>query len=31
MYEYIAANRFDMFPKKEDVISGIRLMEMLSY
>lgn len=31
MYGYIAADRFDMFPRKEDVISGIRLMEMLSY
>jgi len=31
MYEYISKDRFDMFPCKEDVISGIRLMEMLSY
>jgi len=31
MYEYIANDRWDMFPAKEDVISGIRLMEMLSY
>lgn len=31
MYEYIAADRFDMFPSKADVISGIRMMEMLSY
>ena len=31
MYEYIAADKFDMFPKKDDVLSGIRLMEMLSY
>ena len=31
MYEYIAADRFDMFPSKADVLSGIRLMEMLSY
>lgn len=31
MYQYIAADRFEMFPSKADVISGIRLMEMLSY
>ena len=31
MYEYIAQDKFNMFPSKADVLSGIRLMEMLSY
>ncbi len=31
MYQYIAEDKFDMFPAKADVLSGIRLMEMLSY
>lgn len=31
MYKYIAEDQWDKFPSKEDVVSGIRLMEMLSY
>ncbi len=31
LYGYIAENRLDMFPSKEDVLSGVRLMELLSY
>ena len=31
LYEYVAAEKWDMFPSKEDVLSGIRLMEMLSF
>ncbi len=31
MYKYIADERWDMFPSQEDVLSGIRLMEQLSY
>jgi len=31
MYEYIAKERWDMFPSRDDVLSGIRLMERLSY
>lgn len=31
MYKYIAEGRWEMFPSREDVLSGIRLMEMLSY
>ena len=31
MYHYIAEERWDMFPSHEDVLSGIRLMELLSY
>ncbi len=31
MYEYIVQGKWEMFPSREDVISGIRLMEMLSY
>lgn len=31
MYQYIAEERWDMFPTHEDVLSGIRLMEKLSY
>ena len=31
LYKYIAENRWEMFPSREDILSGIRLMEMLSY
>jgi len=31
MYQYIAQDRWEMFPVKADVLSGIRMMEMLSY
>ncbi|MDD2239406.1 MAG: Gfo/Idh/MocA family oxidoreductase [Kiritimatiellae bacterium] len=31
LYKYIVEEQWDMFPSKEDVLSGIRLMEMLSY
>ncbi len=31
LYQYIAENRWEMFPSRKDVLSGIRLMEMLSY
>lgn len=31
MYKYIAGEMWDMFPAKEDVLSGIRMMETLSY
>ena len=31
MYQYIAEERWDMFPSHSDVLSGIRLMELLSY
>ncbi len=31
LYQYIADERWDMFPSRKDVLSGIRLMEMLSY
>ncbi len=31
LYNYIVEERWDMFPSREDVISGIRLMERLSY
>jgi UDP-N-acetyl-2-amino-2-deoxyglucuronate dehydrogenase len=31
LYQYIAEERWDMFPSREDILSGIRLMEMLSY
>jgi UDP-N-acetyl-2-amino-2-deoxyglucuronate dehydrogenase len=31
MYEHIANERWDMFPSHDDALSGIRLMEMLSY
>lgn len=31
LYQYIAEDRWDMFPQKPDVLSGIRMMEMLSY
>lgn len=31
LYGYIADGKWGMFPTKEDILSGIRLMEMLSY
>ncbi|MBT3296686.1 MAG: Gfo/Idh/MocA family oxidoreductase [Verrucomicrobia bacterium] len=31
LYEYVAQKKWDMFPAKADVLSGIRMMEMLSY
>ena len=31
LYQYIAQERWEMFPSREDVLSGIRLMERLSY
>lgn len=31
LYKYIVEERWDMFPSRRDVLSGIRLMEMLSY
>ena len=31
LYQYIKEERWDMFPSRKDVLSGIRLMEMLSY
>ena len=31
MYQYIADERWEMFPSKEDVLSGIGMMEKLSY
>lgn len=31
MYEYIAQDRWEMFPSKEDILSGISLMEKISY
>ena len=31
LYSYIAQDRWEMFPAFQDVISGIRLMEMLSF
>ncbi|MBL7076044.1 MAG: Gfo/Idh/MocA family oxidoreductase [Kiritimatiellae bacterium] len=31
VYEYISQERWEMFPARSDVLSGIRLMEMLSY
>jgi len=31
MYDYIAKEQWEMFPIREDVLSGIRLMERLSY
>jgi UDP-N-acetyl-2-amino-2-deoxyglucuronate dehydrogenase len=31
MYEYIARQMWDKFPTRDDVISGIRMMESLSY
>jgi len=31
LYEYIAEDKWEMFPSREDILSGIRLMERLSY
>ena len=31
LYQYIVEEKWDMFPSRKDVLSGIRLMEMLSY
>jgi UDP-N-acetyl-2-amino-2-deoxyglucuronate dehydrogenase len=31
MYEYIVQKRWDMFPSRDDVLSGIRLMERISF
>lgn len=31
LYQYLAEERWEMFPRREDVLSGIRLMEQLSY
>jgi len=31
MYEYFVNGRWDMFPSREDVLSGIALMQRLSY
>lgn len=31
MYEYVAQERWEMFPSKEDILSGISLMEKISY
>ncbi len=31
LYKYITEERWDMFPSRKDILSGIRLMEMLSY
>ncbi|MCL2412730.1 MAG: Gfo/Idh/MocA family oxidoreductase [Bacteroidales bacterium] len=31
MYEYIVAKKWDMFPSREDVLSGISLMERISF
>jgi len=31
MYEYIANERWEMFPSREDILSGIGVMEKLSY
>lgn len=31
LYRYIQEERWDMFPLRRDVLSGVRLMEMLSY
>lgn len=31
LYSYIAEDKWEMFPSREDVLSGIRLMEQLSY
>lgn len=31
LYQYVVEENWAMFPSKEDVFSGIRLMEMLSY
>lgn len=31
LYQYIVEEQWDMFPSRKDVLSGTRLMEMLSY
>ncbi len=31
LYKYISEEKWEMFPSRSDVLSGIRLMEMLSY
>lgn len=31
LYQYISEGRWEMFPARKDILSGIRLMEMLSY
>ncbi|MCK5199039.1 MAG: hypothetical protein KAR21_11845 [Spirochaetales bacterium] len=31
MYEYIASERWEMFPSRKDILSGIAVMEKLSY
>lgn len=31
LYQYIAQGNWEMFPTKADVLSGIRMMEMMSY
>jgi UDP-N-acetyl-2-amino-2-deoxyglucuronate dehydrogenase len=31
LYRYLAEEKWEMFPSRDDVLSGIRLMEMLSY
>jgi len=31
MYEYIAKEKWDEFPSREDILSGVHLMEKLSY
>jgi len=31
MYAYIAQEKWDMFPSRQDILSGIQLMEKLSY
>lgn len=31
LYKYVRDERWEMFPARKDVLSGIRLMEMLSY
>jgi UDP-N-acetyl-2-amino-2-deoxyglucuronate dehydrogenase len=31
LYQYIAQDKWEMFPSKSDVLSGIRMMEMMSY
>jgi UDP-N-acetyl-2-amino-2-deoxyglucuronate dehydrogenase len=31
LYQLVAQDKWDMFPNKSDVISGVRLMEMLSF
>jgi UDP-N-acetyl-2-amino-2-deoxyglucuronate dehydrogenase len=31
LYQYIAENKWEMFPRREDILSGIRFMERISY